>query len=299
MACGSGSGLGSVRRHQPGRGLRGKDQSRPSLRLELSSPVSRVHGVRIIGVRPQVTALSRSNPGRTRKRAAMPRRPFRSRPLCAWAVLSVARPLRPPRRAALLRPGRAVAAAMTGRVCGVPGFVPADDVFFDVASGTAGITLQLVARGGAQVVGVDLTGPMLRQGQRRVTTPASGAGSRWWPGAPSSLPLPDASFDALTFTYLLRYARVAGHAGRAGSRTQAGRDDGQPGVLRAGSDHSGVRPGRVTRTVLPRRSTAQRPQVVSGESLPRPDVSAHYRRYPVTWTVAAWEKAGLTASGPG
>ena len=25
-----------------------------------------------------------------------------------------------------------------------------------------------------------------------------------------------------------------------------------------------------------------------------PNISAHYRRYPVAWTVQAWEKAGLT-----
>ena len=28
-----------------------------------------------------------------------------------------------------------------------------------------------------------------------------------------------------------------------------------------------------------------------------PNISAHYRRYPVAWTVGAWEKAGLTDVG--
>ena len=35
--------------------------------------------------------------------------------------------------------------------------VPADGVILDVASGTAGVALQLAARSGARVVGVDLT----------------------------------------------------------------------------------------------------------------------------------------------
>jgi demethylmenaquinone methyltransferase/2-methoxy-6-polyprenyl-1,4-benzoquinol methylase len=28
-----------------------------------------------------------------------------------------------------------------------------------------------------------------------------------------------------------------------------------------------------------------------------PNISAHYRRYPVAWTVEAWQKAGLTEVG--
>src|SRR5436309_15962456 len=51
--------------------------------------------------------------------------------------------------------------------------VPADGVILDVASGTAGVALQLAARnarehGRARVVGVDLTEPMLRPEWRRV-----------------------------------------------------------------------------------------------------------------------------------
>ena len=68
--------------------------------------------------------------------------------------------------------------------------VPADGVILDVASGTAGVALQLAARSGARVVGVDLTEPMLRQGQRRVAAAGCGTGSRWRPGGPSSCPSP-------------------------------------------------------------------------------------------------------------
>src|ERR1700688_2870639 len=41
-------------------------------------------------------------------------------------------------------------------------------VILDVASGTAGVALQLERRGGFKVVGVDLTEAMLRQGRRQV-----------------------------------------------------------------------------------------------------------------------------------
>src|SRR4249920_4056913 len=45
------------------------------------------------------------------------------------------------------------------RVGRVAGTVPADGVILDVASGTAGVALQLAARSGARVAGVDLTEP--------------------------------------------------------------------------------------------------------------------------------------------
>ena len=42
------------------------------------------------------------------------------------------------------------------------------DLVLDVASGTAGVAIQLADRSGARVVGLDLTLDMLRQGQRNV-----------------------------------------------------------------------------------------------------------------------------------
>src|ERR1700722_17018321 len=48
-------------------------------------------------------------------------------------------------------------------------------VILDVASGTAGVALQLERRAGVKVVGVDLTETMLAEGRRRV---AAGGGGR-------------------------------------------------------------------------------------------------------------------------
>src|ERR1017187_8468427 len=51
--------------------------------------------------------------------------------------------------------------------------MPADDgTVLDVASGTAGVALQVTGRSKARVVGVDLTEQMLRQGQRNVAASA-------------------------------------------------------------------------------------------------------------------------------
>src|ERR1700761_4045034 len=77
-------------------------------------------------------------------------------------------------------------------------------LMLDVASGTAGVALQLAARTPMNVVGVDLTEPMLREGQARVTAASRAGRIALVNGRAERLPFPDASFDALTFTYLLR-----------------------------------------------------------------------------------------------
>ena len=70
----------------------------------------------------------------------------------------------------------------------------------DVASGTAGVALQLASRTSAEVVGVDLTQAMLAQGHRNVADAAMGSRIQLVAGRAEQLPFPDGSFDALTFT---------------------------------------------------------------------------------------------------
>ena len=75
----------------------------------------------------------------------------------------------------------------------------------DVASGPAGVALQLADRGAGRVVGVDLTLDMLRQGQRNVAERSMADRVQLVAGRAEQMPFADATFDALTFTYLLRY----------------------------------------------------------------------------------------------
>jgi demethylmenaquinone methyltransferase/2-methoxy-6-polyprenyl-1,4-benzoquinol methylase len=70
----------------------------------------------------------------------------------------------------------------------------------DVATGTGAVARELLARKGCAVVGVDQSPEMLAEARRRLP-----AGVRLVEASAESLPFPDASFDALTFTYLLRY----------------------------------------------------------------------------------------------
>jgi demethylmenaquinone methyltransferase/2-methoxy-6-polyprenyl-1,4-benzoquinol methylase len=71
----------------------------------------------------------------------------------------------------------------------------------DVATGTGAVAAELVRQKGCSVVGIDQSEEMLAVARRRVHDPRV----RFEHGRAEALPFDDASFDALTFTYLLRY----------------------------------------------------------------------------------------------
>jgi demethylmenaquinone methyltransferase / 2-methoxy-6-polyprenyl-1,4-benzoquinol methylase len=197
--------------------------------------------------------------------------------------------------------------------------LPADGVVLDVASGTAGVALQLAAPpgwqaaapngtrhgaqgeagGAARVVGVDLTEEMLREGRRRVA--AAGMADRVGlvAGRAEQLPFPDGHFDALTFTYLLRYVRDPQATLAELARVL------KPGGTMASLEFcvpTGAlwRPAwwAYTRLALPAGGfLLGGPEWFRVGRFLGPNISAHYRRYPVSWTVQAWQKAGLTDVG--
>jgi demethylmenaquinone methyltransferase / 2-methoxy-6-polyprenyl-1,4-benzoquinol methylase len=175
----------------------------------------------------------------------------------------------------------------------------AEALILDVASGTAGVALQLERHAGVRVVGVDLTEEMLREGRQRVASAEMGHRIGLIAGRAEQLPFPDGHFDALTFTYLLRYVQDP-----QATLAELGR------VLRPGGAMASlefcVPAGAVwhpawwayTRLLLPAGGL-----LLGGREWYRvgrflgPNISAHYRRYPVSWTVRAWEKAGFSDVG--
>jgi demethylmenaquinone methyltransferase/2-methoxy-6-polyprenyl-1,4-benzoquinol methylase len=76
---------------------------------------------------------------------------------------------------------------------------PADTVL-DVATGTGAVVSELLEQKGCTVVGLDQSPEMLAEARRRLPRSVELV-----EGTAESLPFPDGSFDALTFTYLLRY----------------------------------------------------------------------------------------------
>jgi demethylmenaquinone methyltransferase/2-methoxy-6-polyprenyl-1,4-benzoquinol methylase len=184
-------------------------------------------------------------------------------------------------------------AAMVGRV------IPVDGVVLDVASGTAGVALQLAARSQARIVGVDLTEQMLGEGLRRVAAAGLGHRIALVAGRAERLPFPDGYFDALTFTYLLRYVQDPQATLAELARVL------KPGGTMASLEFC-VPSGALwhpawwayTRIALPAGGLllGGREWLRVGRFL-GPNISGHYRRYPIAWTVRAWEEAGMTDVG--
>jgi demethylmenaquinone methyltransferase/2-methoxy-6-polyprenyl-1,4-benzoquinol methylase len=80
-----------------------------------------------------------------------------------------------------------------------------DDVVLDVATGTGTVAVELARAYGCSVVGLDQSPEMLAAGRARVERAGLAGRVRLELGRAEELPFRTASFDALTFTYLLRY----------------------------------------------------------------------------------------------
>jgi demethylmenaquinone methyltransferase/2-methoxy-6-polyprenyl-1,4-benzoquinol methylase len=85
--------------------------------------------------------------------------------------------------------------------------IPADGQrVLDVASGTAAVAIELVCADASRaVVGVDQSPEMLAAGSERVAHEGLSEQIELREGRAEDLPFADGEFDALTFTYLLRY----------------------------------------------------------------------------------------------
>jgi demethylmenaquinone methyltransferase/2-methoxy-6-polyprenyl-1,4-benzoquinol methylase len=184
--------------------------------------------------------------------------------------------------------------AMVDRILpGHPGLV------LDVASGPAGVALQLADRTGARVVGVDLTLDMLRKGRCTVDAQGKGEQVQLVAGRAEQTPFADRTFDALTFTYLLRYVDDPQATLAELARVV------KPGAAVASLDFLVPKSTfwrfwwwGYTRWLLPLGGlmAGGKAWFNVGRFL-GPNISAHYRRYPVAWTEEAWRRAGFVDVG--
>ncbi len=74
-----------------------------------------------------------------------------------------------------------------------------------MATGTAAVARELVRRHGCRVTGIDQSPEMLAAGEARVRAAGLTDHITLMRGEAERLPFPDAAFDGLTVTYLLRY----------------------------------------------------------------------------------------------
>lgn len=165
---------------------------------------------------------------------------------------------------------------------------PADTVL-DVATGTGAVAIELRRQKGCRVVGVDQSPEMLAEARRRVPP-----GVELIEGDAQRLPFDDATFDALTFTYLLRYvddpaatlaelARVVKPEG-----TVAGLEFAvPPNLLARAAWEAYVRVG------LPLAGRLVSPGWGKVGSFLGPSVRELWARYPLDRMLALWREAGM------
>lgn len=168
------------------------------------------------------------------------------------------------------------------------------ETVLDVATGTAGVAIQLAERTGASVTGIDLTPAMLERGRKNVVERGFAGRITLVEGRAEDLPFADRSFDALTFTYLLRYVDDPAATLRELARVL------KPGGVMAGLDFF-VPPNRLwraawwlyTRLALPVAGRAYGKEWLEVGRFLGPNISAHYRRYPLDWHIRAWRDADI------
>ncbi len=164
----------------------------------------------------------------------------------------------------------------------------------DVATGTGMVAAELLARSDCSVVGIDQSPEMLAAARARFDRAEHGARVELIEGQAESLPFKDASFDVLTFTYLLRYvddppatmrelARVLRPGGRIASL--------EFGVPARASARWAWR--LYTAIGLPALGrVASREWCEVGRFL-GPSIRGFYERHPVARIVDYWHQAGL------
>lgn len=180
--------------------------------------------------------------------------------------------------------------AMIDRVVG-----SSPTLILDVACGTCGVTKRLAARTSAHIIGLDLSEEMLTLGQTNVRRSGLDDRISLVLGRGERLPFADGTFDALTFTYLLRY--VDDPAATLRELARVVKPGGPVASLEfAVPDQRGWRLAWwcYTRFVLPTAGG-----IAGGRAWWRvgrflgPSISRHYRTYPVAWTAEAWRRAGI------
>ena len=83
--------------------------------------------------------------------------------------------------------------------------LPADGRVLDMATGTGAVALKLAERSGGQVMGADITRPMLIQAKARAARKGMLHRLEFIECSAEAVPFADSAFDTVMFTYLLRY----------------------------------------------------------------------------------------------
>ncbi|HJQ74661.1 MAG TPA: class I SAM-dependent methyltransferase [Gaiellaceae bacterium] len=164
----------------------------------------------------------------------------------------------------------------------------------DVATGTAAVAIELVRENPARsVVGVDQSPEMLAAGRERIE--AAGLGNRieLREGRAEALPFADAEFDALSFTYLLRY--VDDVAATICELVRVVRPGGTIAMLEFGLPRGAWRPAweLYVRVGLPAAGALVSPGWRGVGRFLGPSIRDFWRHWPEPRVLEAWRQAGV------
>ena len=173
--------------------------------------------------------------------------------------------------------------------------IPADALrVADVASGTAAVSIALArAVPGRTVVGVDQSGEMLSAGGARVAAAGLTEQIELREGPAEALPFADAEFDALTFTYLLRYVDDPGATLRELARVV--KPGGTIAMQEFGLPRGIWRPlwEAYVRVGLPLAGRLVSPGWHEVGGFLGPSIRGFYERLPLDAQLALWRNAGI------
>jgi len=177
--------------------------------------------------------------------------------------------------------------------------VPADaQRVLDVASGTAAVAIELVrADAERTVVGVDQSPEMLAAGRERVADAGLGDRIELREGRAEALPLANGEFDAVSFTYLLRYVDDVPATLRELVRVV--RPGGTVAMLEFGLPRGVWRPlwELYVRVGLPAAGAVVSPGWGGVGRFLGPSIRDFWREWPEPRLLDAWREAGLTEVG--
>jgi demethylmenaquinone methyltransferase/2-methoxy-6-polyprenyl-1,4-benzoquinol methylase len=172
--------------------------------------------------------------------------------------------------------------------------VRATDTVLDVATGTAAVAIELANVTGCSVIGVDQSPEMLAAGHARVERAGLAHRIELREARAEELPFDEAAFDALTFTYLLRY--VDDPAATLRELARVVRPGGTVAALEFGVPPYPWRPlwEVWVRIGLPAVGHAISPGWAEVGRFLGPSIRGFYARYPLSTLDRLWREAGIT-----
>jgi demethylmenaquinone methyltransferase/2-methoxy-6-polyprenyl-1,4-benzoquinol methylase len=166
--------------------------------------------------------------------------------------------------------------------------VPPRGTILDVATGTGAVAAELLRTYDCRVVGIDQSPGMLEEARRRL-----GGAVELHEGRAEHLPFGDAAFDALTFTYLLRYVDDPGATMRELARVV--RPGGTIAMLEFAVPRGAWRPlwRLYVDAVLPVAGRLISPGWHEVGRFLGPSIRGFYERYPLGRVLGLWRDAGI------